>query len=185
MQGVDTLTITVDSVSTTQINGQDFKTLHVTYFKNNENVPEMYSSTIIEKIGDVNYMFNWHPSSDVICDGNYTTGLRCYQDADIGLYSTGAVECDYIYIWTGIDDVKSSDRIGLSPNPAQDLVEIEAEGCLSYSIELFDLNGRLLKSANAFDSRFMLDLSSIRDGVYVILLHKGNQLIGYKKLIKE
>ena len=52
-QEIDTITISVDSVSTKQINEQNLKTLHVTYDKNDEIYPESYSSTIIEKIGDV------------------------------------------------------------------------------------------------------------------------------------
>jgi hypothetical protein len=131
-------------------------------------------------------MFNWYPWSNIACDGNYTSGLRCYQDSDIGLYSTGVVDsCDYVYIWTGIDKVKPSDQIELFPIPAQDYVEIKAENYTSYKIELFDFNGRLLKSDNAFDSNFKLDLSSVDKGIYVILLQNGNQIIGYKKLIKE
>jgi hypothetical protein len=185
-QEIDTLTITVDSVSTTQINGQALKTLYVTYDKDDENISETYTSTIIEKIGDTKYMFNWYPWSNVACDVNYTSGLRCYQDSDIGLYSTGIVDsCDYVYIWTGINNVKSSDQIKLFPNPAQDFVEIDAKGYSNYKIELFDLNGRLLKSDNAFDSSFKLDLSFINKGVYVILLRNKNQIIGYRKLIKE
>lgn len=185
-QEIDTLTITVDSVSTTQINGQDLKTLYVTYDKDDENMPETYTSTIIEKIGDIKYMFNWYPWSNVACDGNYTSGLRCYQDSDIGLYSTGIVDsCDYVYIWTGIDNVKSTDQIELFPNPAQDFVEIKAKDYSNYTIELYDLNGRLQKSGNAVGSNFKLDLSNIAKGVYIILMQNNNQIIGYKKLIKE
>lgn len=185
-QEIDTLTITVDSVSTTQINGHDLKTLYVTYDKDDENMPETYTSTIIEKIGDVKYMFNWYPWSNIACDGNYTSGLRCYQDSDIGLYSTGIADsCDYVYIWTGIDNLESSDQIEMFPNPAQDFVEIIAKDYSSYTIDLFDLNGSLLKSDKAFDSNLKLDLTPINKGVYVIRFQNNNQIIGYKKLIKE
>ena len=103
-QEIDTITIRVDSVSTKQINGQNLKALHVTYDKNDEIYPETYSSTIIEKIGDVKYMFNWYPWSQIVCNANWTDGLRCYQDSEIGLYSTGIVDsCDYIYIWTAVN----------------------------------------------------------------------------------
>lgn len=185
-QDIDTLTITVDSVSTTQINGQDLKTLYVTYDKDDENMPDTYTSTIIEKIGDVKYMFNWYPWSNIACDGNYTSGLRCYQDSEIGLYSTEIVDsCDYVYIWTGIDDIESSDQFELFPNPAQDFVEIKAKDYSSYTIDLFDLNGRVVKSYKALDSNLKIDISLINKGVYVIRLQNNNQIIGYKKIIKK
>lgn len=60
-QIIDTLTITVDSISTTQINGQNLKTLYVTYVNDDQNMPQIYPSVIIERIGDINYMFNWYP----------------------------------------------------------------------------------------------------------------------------
>ncbi len=185
-QEIDTITITVDSVTTTQINGENLKTLYVTYDKDDENIPETYTSTIIEKIGDVKYMFNWYPWSNVACDANYTSGLRCYQDLDIGLYSTGIVDsCDYTYIWTGIDNAESLAQIELFPNPAHDFVEIKTSDFSDFSIKLFDLNGKLLKSDKTFESSYKLDLSQIDKGVYVILLQNNNQIIGYKKMIKE
>jgi hypothetical protein len=54
-QDIDTITITVDSISITQINGQNLKLLYVTYNKDDENMPESYSSTIIELGVTVDY----------------------------------------------------------------------------------------------------------------------------------
>jgi len=182
-QDIDTLTITVDSVSITQINAQDLKALYVTY---NKNKTETYSSTIIEKIGDIKYLFNWNPWDNAACDGNFTNGVRCYQDADIGLYSTGIADsCDYTYIWTGIDNVEFKTQIELYPNPAYDFVEIKVSDLSEFQIKLFDLNGRLLKSDKTFDSSYKLDLSEIAKGFYMILLQNKNQIIGYRKMIKE
>ena len=86
-QDLDTIKISVDSISIININGIDLKVLYVTYFKLNENMHEVYSSRIIEKIGDIQYMFNWFPWSSIACDVNYTNGLRCYEDQNIGFYS--------------------------------------------------------------------------------------------------
>lgn len=185
-QEIDSITITVDSISTTQINGQNLRTLYVTYDKDDENMPYTYSSMIIEKIGDVKYMFNWYPWSNVACDANYTSGLRCYQDSDIGLYSTGIVDsCDYVYVWTGIDNVESLAQIELFPNPAQDFVEIKIADFPYFSTELFDLNGKLLLSGKTLDSNLKLDLSQIEKGIYVVLVKHNNKIIGCKKMIKN
>ena len=186
MQDVDTLNIRVDSVSMTQINGQNLKVLYVTYDKDDENMPETYTSMIIERIGDVKYMFNWYPWSNMACDGNYTSGLRCYQDSSIGLYSTGIADsCDYVHTLTGINNVTPVSRFELYPNPAQNFVEINAKDDAKYTVTLFDLNGRLLITEKVYHSNIKLDLSTLEIGVYVMRLQNNNQIIGYKKLIKE
>lgn len=102
------------------------------------------------------------------------------------MYSTGLVDsCNHTFVCTGINNVASSDRVKLFPNPAHDFVKITVEGYSNYTLDLFDLNGRLLKSCNAFDSNLKPDLSTVDQGVYVIRLQSDNQIIGYKKLIKE
>ncbi|HEC43980.1 MAG TPA: T9SS type A sorting domain-containing protein [Bacteroides sp.] len=97
---IDTLVIKVDSTYRSNINGFDLRTLDVTYEKKAEgHYSYAYHSKIIERIGDVSYMFNWYPWNSIACDMNFTSGLRCYQDEDIGLYSTGLREsCDQIMI---------------------------------------------------------------------------------------
>jgi len=184
-QETDTLTITVDAVSTTQINGHILKKLDVTY-NNDGSVPVTYTSSIIEKIGDVTCMFNWYPGWALACDANYTSGLRCYQDTDIGLYSTGIAEsCDYVYFRTGTDSETSPASIELHPNPAQDFVEIIAGDYAAYSVKLFDLNGRLLKSDKADSFGCILDVSDIDKGIYILLMQNDTQIIAFEKLIKE
>lgn len=183
---IDTVSITVNSVSTIEINGQDLRALDVTYFKNDEQRPESRTSTIIEKIGDIEYMFNWYPWSTLACDGNISNGLRCYQDSEIGLYSSGIRDsCEYTYIWTGVFEIEESNLFHLYPNPAQDYTMLEIESMRKYLIEIFDSNGKLIKSKMSEDSTCCLDLSLIENGYYLIRISKNNQLIGYKKLIKQ
>ncbi len=41
-------------------------------------------------------MFNYAPAWSFVCDGNFSHGLRCYEDDTIGLYETGLADsCDY------------------------------------------------------------------------------------------
>jgi hypothetical protein len=87
---IDTLIVTVDSSYISNINGYDLRTLDVTYKKKGEGYSSFPNpSKIIEKIGDIGYMFNWYPWNSIACDMNFTAGLRCYQDDELGLYSTG------------------------------------------------------------------------------------------------
>lgn len=183
-QDLDTILISVDSITTKQINGVDLKAIHVTYNKFDENMPETYSSTIIEKIGDVKYMFNWYPWSNVACDVNYTSGLRCYQDSQLGLYSTGIADsCDYTYKWTGIDKNELNSRIQIFPNPANDYIEIILDINSDYKAELYDLNGRLLLT-KIFNLNIELDLVGIKSGYYLLMIKEKTEILGSRRLIK-
>lgn len=183
-QEIDTIRISVDSISTRQINGQNLKVLFVTYDKNDENFPESYSSTIIEKIGDVNYMFNWYPWSRMVCDANWTDGLRCYQDSEIGLYSTGIVEsCDYIYKWTGVNIEKQKERIRVYPNPPNDYLLIETDIRTNLTAELHNLDGKILIS-KLFNENTKLDLAGFIKGTYILTIRNRNEIIEQKKIIK-
>lgn len=100
---IDTLLVVVDSTKIVAINGVDLKKLYVTYnfihesFMNETEQDTMiYQSVIIERIGDLTYMFNYVPEWSAVCDANYSDGLRCYEDSIVGLFETGLADsCDY------------------------------------------------------------------------------------------
>ena len=183
-QEIDTITINVNSISTIQINEQNLKVLNVTYDKHDESSPESYKSKIIEKIGDINYMFNWYPWSQTDCDANWTSGLRCYQDAEIGLYSTGIADsCEYIYKWTGVNIEKQNERIIIFPNPTSDYLSIETDISTNLKAELHGLDGRILIS-KAFHENTELDLTDFIKGTYILIIRNGNEIIESKKIFK-
>ena len=183
-QILDTLIITVDSVSIVQINEFDLKALHVTYANYDEYYPINYTSTIIEKIGDVLYMFNWY-RADLICDMNYTDGLRCYQDSVIGLYSTEMVDsCDYTLLGTGIDENDKDNLIQIYPNPAKHYLDIVVDNNSILEAELRDINGRKVITKQ-FSSSLKLDLFDIKSGVYLLIIRDKDEIIGYNRVIIE
>lgn len=94
--------VNVDSVSEQSINEKLLKVLHVTYDVMNSalEIQLTYTSKVMETIGDVGYLFNLYPISSLFCDGNYSMGLRCYDDSEFGFYSTGIVDsCNFVYNW--------------------------------------------------------------------------------------
>lgn len=183
---IDSLTITIDSISTRELNERDGKALHVSYYKNDEYRTMEYSSTIVEHIGDTKYMFNWYPWSTVACDGNYTLGLRCYRDSVTGLYSTGIADsCDYKYKWTGIDESEISSSSILFPNPANDYINITIEEKSAYTAELYDLNGKLLMVSESFKSNIKLDLTDIESGIYILIIKENQMIIMFNRVVKS
>jgi|AntAceMinimDraft_3_1070362.scaffolds.fasta_scaffold00904_3 hypothetical protein len=182
---IDSLTITVDSTDFQQINDSILKVLYVTYYKNDESRPQIYNSKIIERIGDIQYMFNWFPFSEIVCDANYSNGLRCYQDSVIGLYSTGiANSCDYTYIWTGIEQCNNEDLISIYPNPTTEKVTIEISKKANLELRITDFLGKT-HLQNDFSESINIDLSDFKKGIYLISVYENRKFIGSKKILKK
>ncbi len=70
---------------------------------------------------------------------------------------------------TSIDDVQSATTCLVYPNPTQDRLVIEnAQGEKVY---IFDINGRLLQTANLQDGNATLNVSPLPQGEYLLLLN--------------
>lgn len=70
---------------------------------------------------------------------------------------------------TSIDNVQSATTCRVYPNPTQDKLVIEnAEGEKVY---IFDINGRLLQTANLQDGNATLNVSPLPQGEYLLLLN--------------
>lgn len=183
-QEIDTVLVTVDSISFTPINGYSLKTLHVTYDKLDEGLPYQNQSVIIERIGDPQYMFNWSHYSQVACDMNWTRGLQCYYDDEIGLYSTGIADsCTYTYKWTVVEDNSIQPTITIFPNPTGGKVEIKTNTNLEIDIEVCNILGKslLVRKITTIEE---LDLTTLPNGIYLLLAKDGSEILEVKKIIK-
>lgn len=71
-----------------------------------------------------------------------------------------------------IADRSSSDfSFSVSPNPVVDFLQIKGERDLrNLNIRIFDLQNRCIKTIDNFTTNSVLDLSSISDGVYLLIL---------------
>lgn len=181
---LDTIKIIVNSISTIEINGKLLKQLSVTYDVITEVNPYSYDSKIIEKIGDIKYLFNYYPYSSWACDGNYAAGLRCYEDSELGFYSTGIADsCDYIFRWTSIQENTSNSDLIVFPNPTTGQLTISSESKIEYSVELTDLMGRILKSGKLYMST-QFDISVFSEGLYILVIKYKDKTIAKRKIIK-
>ncbi|MBN1968672.1 MAG: T9SS type A sorting domain-containing protein [Candidatus Delongbacteria bacterium] len=180
-QSIDTITISVDSTKTKLINGIELKHLYITY----NSIYGNYPSEIIEKIGDIRFMFNWEPWKAMACDFNYTNGLRCYQDSEIGLFSTGIADsCDYTYLWTNIDNLEAETYISIYPNPKENTIQIESNLTDNIEIEVYNLRGCKL-SESQFKTTTYLDLKDFKSGFYILNFRYKGEVIATKKILNK
>ena len=86
---------------------------------------------------------------------------------------------------SSISDIRKNEyNIHIFPNPAINHFFIKGF-FLPFEIDIFDINGQILKSIKNFEIHHPIDISSLSNGYYFIQLKdKSNNLIVVKKLIK-
>ncbi len=178
---IDSINVQVDSTSNTIINSTILKVLHVTYRCLSDTTLK-YPGIIIEKIGDVNYFFNFF-NNQIICDASYPAGLRCYEDSIFGHFSTGIADsCKHIY-HVGINDFQKNDeKYSIFPNPTKDHIFIQNNNDEdSKTIVIYSSCGEILIK-KTFNKAIDIDLSSLCIGIYFIKItdHHNNVSNTYK-----
>lgn len=83
-------------------------------------------------------------------------------------------------------------NLTLTPNPTSDRALLNIQEELTdknetYSINLYDLSGRLLKTQelNPNQSEWTIDLSAYANGAYLVVIRDQGEVIGYKRLYLE
>lgn len=71
---------------------------------------------------------------------------------------------------TGIDELEPSRQLLLSPNPTSGIMNIQATGIADWHCMIHDLQGRLLWQQKGSGSSLSVDLSGLRNGVYLVQL---------------
>ncbi len=183
---IDTIFVKVDSISNVLINGQVLKKFHVTYHCYFEQFYDMQlPSEIIEKIGDINYLFNFYPQDAMTCDANYSSGLRCYYDPIFGNYETGIVDsCNYTHIWVGINKSPENDQnLIIYPNPAKSNINISGINHLKLSYTITNLMNE--KIINKRELKESINIENLQKGIYLFYIYdEQNILIKIEKIIK-
>lgn len=168
--GEDTISVRIDSVDIVNINGIDLKRQYVTYTTHFTDIQDFeYQSVVIERIGDLHYLFNIYPEWYYTCDASVITGLRCFEDNNVTQYSTGiSPSCTYI-AYLGTNEL-AAQHINIFPNPSSDFIEIHNPDHTVFSYEIHDLSGKLIQKGEASD---IINLDLIQTGVYSIKLTAG------------
>jgi spore coat protein CotH len=72
------------------------------------------------------------------------------------------------YCILGIDELKSSPKFSVYPNPSSNEVTIETPGNSNNSFVICDLQGKLLKSLSTSSNIFKVNVSDLANGVYFV-----------------
>ena len=82
-----------------------------------------------------------------------------------------------------VENVKSALEILLYPTPVRDYLKIESSGIIT-RIQLFDIQGRLLKTSSVNTGEYILDMTQYHHGLYVVKISttRGDLI---RKVIKD
>ena len=104
-----------------------------------------------------------------ISDDNEVTGwIWEQQDTTIALEEFEALIENTCGAISSVDDTDDSNQISIYPNPVNDILSIKCSAqCTIKNIELYDIQGNLIKSSIATS----IDMSNLNSGVYLSLIH--------------
>ena len=110
--------------------------------------------------------------------------LSCKFDGQELAYSTPNEhfrDCDIIT--EGTDEFSKDNHLDVFPNPATDILSIVTYDANCHSVEIFSLDGRLVKAQSAnFDA---IDISSLAPGLYVIKVRMKDGREYNERIVKE
>jgi len=115
-----------------------------------------------------------------------TTGDSVMSYADIYFdynYPVTTNEAETIFELMGTEDMNLNNQVSIYPNPTKDKFTIQSEDKIQ-SIEIYDVNGRLMQVTKLNSNQAVQDISKLPKGVYMLKIQSEKSTIKYK-LIKK
>ena len=109
--------------------------------------------------------------------GTYTVSLTGVDEEGNSISMSAQVVVDDTL---GTNDVNFNSGLSLYPNPAIDRITIEHQNSPIDQVDVFDINGRLVKASR----EVQLDVSSLSSGVYIVKV-RSNQKHAFIRFIKQ
>lgn len=165
---IDTIQIQVDSIGQEYINGTALKKQFVSY-----TYPEEYhfntQGIVLEKLGDIVFLANINTSFYGFCDADFIVYLRCYEDTEIGFYSTEHRDsCTWSYKWGSSYKTINEENLRIFPNPVNNILYFSTTE-LPYKYQIFNGLGQLILTGEGQNT----DVSALAEGLYIIVLDSG------------
>ena len=118
--------------------------------------------------------FEWYHNGDLIpgVEANSFEPLENGEYQVIGYSEPGCSSVSVIIniTITGIDENDTTSQFRVYPNPASDLVFVQVDGDNSLSLEIFNLEGRLIRSENLSTGQNTVQIGDVASGIYLMKL---------------
>jgi hypothetical protein len=175
--------VTVDSVYSRVIDGVTLKVMDLSYeyVSGNDQAGIMRpTATVTERLGasePFSIIFGYRIQG--LCEAYYNEALQCYTDPEISYLSPDFQSCTL-----GLNDPQVSSNIEISPNPANDFINIQSLDSPISEIRIYNVTGQLVFSEKIQKQEHLVNTSKFESGIYLISI-ETEQGIGVKKLVVE
>ncbi len=148
--------------------------------KNNENLNDAlveihnYSSNYTAGSGNAGFIFG----TDI--ELTYTVSKTGYYPQSATVQMPNQDHTIYIILGESNIETVSSEEIFIYPNPAKDKLYFKIEDI--NNICIFDISGKLIKKVQTKSGQNSINISEIKNGLYILRFDNGEELI-YKKVI--
>lgn len=100
--------------------------------------------------------------------------------------STQGVQQPYEILVLSVSEESENISLSIYPNPSTDYLHLTStEEISNLSYQLFDINGRLLKSERINGNQTDINMQSLVSATYFIKINQGNKTIKTYKIIKK
>lgn len=195
MGGCDTSVVMVVDTGSMVINNEIKRWVDLT---TNSGAGFILNGRILEGVGTIDGFNVVSPlfAVDIPCDTNiiicfYFYHFKCFSRNDTLIYNPSGKDCEYYLIHSAIDELNSTNKIKIYPNPARNQISFVFGSENTMDIEMlyiYNSMGQLNKqhSLKKNEQVFQLNISDLRSGIYyyqIMGIDKAMQYSG--KFIKE
>lgn len=174
------LKMTIDSVKTILVSGQQRKVQFVTC---GDGMIIEFGGQVIQGIGNTNYMF---PTLDFAPDGP----LRCYQETNSSLFinpyytygNWNKTDCEQLIVINSLPETETKKSISIFPNPTNNYLNVNGIE-LNSEYRIYDTTGRKVFQG-VFVKSNTVDIQSLENGIYYIEINNID-LKTVRKFIKK
>ncbi len=185
-----TYTITVDSIKFIASNSFNLKKMFVRYqcLDATSNIYTI-AAEITERFGSHSFMFTYDGFFDSE-GGDHFDSFLCYKDNSFGATQFTSLPCDYSD-YVGLEEgSQAANVITFYPNPSSGKIHLSVPctaGEQSPELSVFDISGREVKrlSLDGALQEQEIDLSDLKNGVYLLSLNRNKMLLYQGKVAKH
>lgn len=120
------------------------------------------------------------------CRLMFTNDQSAKVRATINKYSfRKSITTNQVCLPLGIEENQVLQGVEIYPNPVSDLLQVNLKKQGSYTIEIFDFTGKLLKIRESKSLNNTINLSNLESGVYILMITDAQGANAYFKVIKN
>lgn len=85
----------------------------------------------------------------------------------------------------GVETITRANAFSVYPNPVKNFVNVSSEDYTVNSVQIADMNGRIVKTVSNNSNQAQVDLSELSQGIYMMTITSSEGISSTKKIVKQ